>query len=57
MVIGSHDQATPPERGQYVIERVPGAQKAVFDTAHLSNIENPQEFNDVVLRFLAGDRR
>lgn len=57
VVIGSHDAATPPERGQYVVERVPGAQKAVLDAAHLSNIEKPEEFNRIVLPFLARDRR
>ena len=57
VVIGAHDPATPPERGQYLVERIPGAQKAVLEAAHLSNVEAPDEFNRIVLGFLAGDRR
>jgi 3-oxoadipate enol-lactonase len=57
VVIGAHDPSTTPERGQYVVERIPGAQKAVLETAHLSNIERPEDFNRVVLGFLAGGVR
>jgi 3-oxoadipate enol-lactonase len=56
IVIGAHDPATPPDRGQYVVERVPGAQKAVLDAAHLSNIEAREEFNRIVFGFLTGER-
>ena len=55
-MIGAYDVATPPERGQYLVERIPGAQKVVLETAHLSNIEAPEEFNRIVLAFLAGER-
>jgi len=54
VLIGAHDPATTPERGHYVAERIPGVQKAVLDTAHLSNVERPDDFNRVVLGFLAG---
>ena len=57
VVIGAHDPATPLERGQYLVERIPGAQKVVLEAAHLSNIEARDEFNRVVLGFLAGERR
>jgi 3-oxoadipate enol-lactonase len=57
VVIGTHDPATPPERGQYIVERIPGAQKVVLDTAHLSNIEAPEPFGRAVLGFLSGERR
>lgn len=56
VAIGEHDPATPPDRGQYIVERVPGAQKAILDAAHLSNVEAREEFNRVVLGFLAGER-
>ena len=56
VLIGAHDPATTPERGQYLVDHIPGAQKVVLDVAHLSNIEAPQEFNRVVLGFLAGER-
>ena len=57
VLIGAHDPATPPERGQYIVERIPGARKAMIDSAHLSNIEKPADFNRIVLGFLAGERR
>jgi 3-oxoadipate enol-lactonase len=57
VVIGAHDPATTPAAGQHVVERIPGAQKTVLDSAHLSNIEQRDEFNRAVLGFLAGDRR
>jgi 3-oxoadipate enol-lactonase len=54
VLIGAHDPATPPEKGDYIAERIPGAKKHVLDTAHLSNVERPADFNRVVLGFLAG---
>lgn len=56
VVIGAHDPSTPPERGQYLVERIPGAQKVVLESAHLSNIEARDEFNRIVLGFLSGER-
>jgi 3-oxoadipate enol-lactonase len=52
VVIGSRDPATTPERGEYIVDHIPGAQKAVIEAAHLSNIERRDAFNRVVLRFL-----
>src|SRR5262245_56402530 len=52
VVIGRHDPATVPEAGEYVRNHIPGAQAALLDAAHLSNIEQPDQFNDAVLGFL-----
>lgn len=57
VVIGAHDPATPPERGQYVVDHVPGAQKAVLDASHICNIEEPSGFNQAVFDFLKGGAR
>lgn len=54
VVVGSRDTAAPPERGQYIVEHVPGAQKLVLECAHISNVEKRAEFNAAVLGFLAG---
>ncbi len=54
VLIGAHDPATTPERGEYLVKHIPGVQKSVLDAAHLSNVERPAEFNRVVLGFLAG---
>ncbi len=57
IVIGAHDPATTPERGEYIVERIPGAQKAVLEAAHLSNVERCDDFNRAVLGFLTGERK
>lgn len=54
VVIGAQDPTTPPAAGEYIVDHVPGAQKAVLDAAHLSNVERPEDFNRIVLGFLAG---
>ena len=54
VLIGAHDPATTPEKGDYIAERIPGAQKHVLDAAHLSNVERREDFNRIVLGFLAG---
>jgi 3-oxoadipate enol-lactonase len=57
VVTGRRDRATPPEQGQWLAEQISGAQLVEFDTAHLSNVERPEEFNAAVLRFTAGEER
>jgi 3-oxoadipate enol-lactonase len=52
VLIGRHDPATTPEAGEYICTNIPGAQYVMLDAAHLSNIEQPQQFNDAVLGFL-----
>jgi 3-oxoadipate enol-lactonase len=54
VLIGARDPATTPEKGEYIAERIPGSQKVTLDAAHLSNVEQPADFNRVVLNFLAG---
>ena len=52
VVIGAQDAATTPERGEYIVQHIPGAQKLVLDSAHLSNVERREDFNQRVLGFL-----
>ena len=54
VVIGARDPATTPAQGEFIAGHLPGARKAVLEGAHLSNIECREEFNRVVLGFLAG---
>jgi 3-oxoadipate enol-lactonase len=53
VIIGRHDPATVPEAGEYIYKNISGAEHFIIDAAHLSNIEQPQQFNDAVLGFLA----
>ena len=54
VIIGRHDPATVPEAGEYIRANIPGASAAILDAAHLSNVEQPEQFNDAVLGFLTG---
>jgi 3-oxoadipate enol-lactonase len=54
VVIGARDPATTPAQGEFIAGHLPGARKAVLEGAHLSNIECREEFNRIVLGFLAG---
>lgn len=52
VIVGRHDPATPPEAGEYIKNRIPGAKMTVLEAAHLSNVEQPQAYADAVLGFL-----
>lgn len=52
VVIGRHDPATTPVMGEFIASTIPGAQSKVLDTAHLSNVEDPEGFNGTVFGFL-----
>ena len=52
VIVGKHDPATTPEAGEYIRNNIPGASLAVLDAAHISNIEQPEQFSRSVLDFL-----
>jgi 3-oxoadipate enol-lactonase len=52
VIIGRHDPATTPEAGEFIRNNIPGAEHFMIDAAHISNIEQPQQFNEAVLTFL-----
>lgn len=52
VIAGQHDMATPLEGNEFIKNDIAGAELAVLDAAHLSNIEQPAAFSDVVLEFL-----
>lgn len=53
-VYGDKDVAEIAEVGDVVVRGIPGARKAVIaDAAHHLNLERPEEFNRIVLGFLA----
>jgi 3-oxoadipate enol-lactonase len=54
LVIGSdRDPSTPwQENGELLARQVPGATALKLDTAHLSNLEQPQAFTAALLEFL-----
>ena len=53
VLAGSDDAAATPADGRYLAETIPGARYLELPTAHLSNIEAPQPFNDALIRFFS----
>jgi 3-oxoadipate enol-lactonase len=56
VIIGRHDQATTPEAGEFIRSRISGAAVAMLDAAHISNVEQPTQFTDIVQSFLVRPR-
>ena len=55
VIWGKQDRVLPPAHAQVVAEIVPNAKLVFFDSCgHLLQLERADEFNSVVLRFLAG---
>lgn len=55
IITGSLDTRKTLEAARFLAENIGGSQKLfIEDTAHLPNMERPQEFNRRVLSFLAG---
>lgn len=53
LIFGEHDRLTPPSNGEEMVALIPDARLAVLDGAgHLSNIEQPVDFNRVMRAFL-----
>ncbi len=57
VIVGSHDQITPPEVAEKMRRDIPGSRLEIIENAgHLSNIENPNQFNNAVKKFLDAQR-
>jgi 3-oxoadipate enol-lactonase len=55
IVGGENDKGAPPEALAAAAAAIPGARHAVIpDAGHISNLENPSEFNRVLKDFLSG---
>jgi 3-oxoadipate enol-lactonase len=53
ILVGEHDALTPPAVAKTMRERIPNSEWHVISrAAHVSNLENPQEFNAHLLEFL-----
>ena len=55
VVVGDADSITPPEDAQRMAKGIPGAKLVTIrGAAHLSNFEQPRQFNEAVAAFLTG---
>lgn len=52
ILAGGRDPATTVSDGEYLRDHIKGARLSVIDAAHISNIEQPEEFRRIVLEFL-----
>jgi len=52
VIAGTHDPATPPADGRFLAHQIPGARYAELNAAHLSNIEEQDQFNREIAAFL-----
>jgi 3-oxoadipate enol-lactonase len=54
VIVGEHDQLTPPSDSEAIAAGIPNARLVMIDQAgHMANMENPDQFNDALLSFLA----
>ena len=49
---GRVDAATPPEGVEFIHQRIAGSKLVMLDAAHLTNVEEHQQFTSAVLMFL-----
>ena len=55
IVVGEHDNPYILAASDYMVERIPSAQKVIInDAAHLPNMDHPQEFQRHIAKFLEG---
>ncbi len=53
VMVGEHDHGTPPEAARIIQQNLPGSElKIIPSAAHLSNIEQADEFNKAMTGFL-----
>ena len=52
IIVGELDQATPPSDARLMVEQISNARLAIIpNAAHLSNLEQPEAFNQIVSAF------
>ena len=52
VMVGEHDHGTPPEAARVIQQNLPGSElKIIPSAAHLSNIEQAEEFNKALTAF------
>ncbi len=53
ILVGEKDKITPPEAAQFMHEKISGSVMFIIKNAgHLSNLENPYQFNEQLKKFL-----
>lgn len=53
VIAGARDEATPPAMSEAMAEAIPGARLGMIEAAHLSAVERPEEFAQLLRDFFA----
>lgn len=53
VIAGQQDPVTTVTDGQFMTDRIPNSQLFEINASHISNIEHPEDFNQIVQAFLA----
>ncbi len=57
ILVGKHDTLTPPSASSAMKEKIPNAEMFILaKAAHMTNLENTEQFNEHLLNFLSGIR-
>lgn len=58
ILVGEHDAVTPPSAAKSMHDRIPDSKLHLIENAaHMSNLENPNAFNEHLTKFLDGINR
>jgi pimeloyl-ACP methyl ester carboxylesterase len=53
ILVGEHDTIAPPRASQEMHDKIPNSEfHVISNAAHMSNLENPDEFDKYILDFL-----
>ena len=57
VICGDQDEGTPPDRNKLIASKIPGARyEGIANARHLPNVERPDQFNRIMMSFLAANR-
>src|SRR5437868_12043393 len=57
VICGDQDEGTPPDRNKLIASKIPGARyEGIANARHLPNVERPEQFNRIMMSWLAANR-
>jgi 3-oxoadipate enol-lactonase len=57
VICGDQDEGTPPDRNKLIASKIPGGRyEGIANARHLPNVERPEQFNRIMMSFLAANR-
>src|SRR5438270_51993 len=57
VICGDMDEGTPPDRNKLIASKIPGGRyEGIASARHLPNVERPEQFNRIMMSWLAANR-